>query len=61
MFTVATHALTVGLIVVMFKDQGGGLPTNLSWTLKLNQGERGNTYFAYDLEALAVCEAVVKH
>jgi hypothetical protein len=27
---------------------------------KLNPVERGNTYFAYDLEALAVCEAV-KH
>jgi hypothetical protein len=27
---------------------------------KLNPNERGNTYSAYDLEVLAVCEAV-KH
>jgi hypothetical protein len=26
----------------------------------MNPAERGNTYFAYDLDALAVCEAI-KH
>jgi hypothetical protein len=30
------------------------------WARKLNLAQRGNTYSAYDLEALAVCEAV-KH
>jgi hypothetical protein len=44
----------------MLQDQGGGLQPLSYWARKLNLVERGNTYFAYYLEALAVCEAV-KH
>jgi hypothetical protein len=44
----------------MLQDQGGGLQPVSYWARKLNRAERGNTYSAYDLEALAVCEAV-KH
>jgi hypothetical protein len=43
----------------MLQDQGGLQPFSY-WARKLNPAERGNTYSAYDLEALAVCEAV-KH
>jgi hypothetical protein len=44
-----------------WEDQGGGLQPVSYWARKLNPALRGNTYFAYDLEAhLAVCEAV-KH
>jgi hypothetical protein len=60
MFTVATHASTVRIATVMLQDQGGGLQPVSYWARKLNPAERGNTYSAYDLEALAVCEAV-KH
>jgi hypothetical protein len=42
------------------QDQGGGLQRVSYWARKLNPYERGDTYLAYDLEALAVCEAV-KH
>jgi hypothetical protein len=42
----------------MSQDQRGGLVS--CYARKLNPTERGNTYSAYDLEALAVCEAV-KH
>jgi hypothetical protein len=45
---------------VMLPDQGGELQPVSSWARKLNPTERGNTYSAYDLEALAGCEAV-KH
>jgi hypothetical protein len=41
-------------------SQGGGLLTGLLLARKLNPTERGNTSYAYDLKALAVCEAV-KH
>jgi hypothetical protein len=44
----------------MLKDQGGGLQLVSLWPRKLNPTERGNTYSAYELEALAVHEAV-KH
>jgi hypothetical protein len=44
----------------MLKDQGGGLQIASYWARKLSPTECGNTYFAYDSEALAVCEAV-KH
>jgi hypothetical protein len=44
----------------MLQDQGGGLQQISYWARKLNYAERGNTYSAYDLEALAVCETV-KH
>jgi hypothetical protein len=59
-FTVATDASTLGIAAVMLQDQGGGLPLVSYWARKLNLAERGNTYSAYDLEALAVCEAI-KH
>jgi hypothetical protein len=44
----------------MLQDQGGGLQPLSYWARKMNPAERGNTYSAYDLEALAACEAV-KH
>jgi hypothetical protein len=44
----------------MLQDHGGGLQPVSYWARKLNPAERGNTYFAYDFEALVVCEAV-KH
>jgi hypothetical protein len=43
----------------MSQDQEGLQPVSY-WARKLYLAERGNTYFAYDLEDLAVCEAV-KH
>jgi hypothetical protein len=48
----------VGIAIVILKDQGGGLQPVSYWARKLNNVERGNIYSAYDLEALAVCEAV---
>jgi hypothetical protein len=57
-FTVAIDAPTVGIAAVMLQDQGGGLQPVAYWARKLSSTERGNTYFAYDLEALIVCEAV---
>jgi hypothetical protein len=59
-FTVAAYALTVGIASFMLQDQGGGLQQVSYWPRKLNPLERGNTYSAYGLEALAVCETV-KH
>jgi hypothetical protein len=59
-FTVATDASTVGIATVILQDRGGGLQLVSYGARKLNPFERGNTYSAYDLEALAVCEAV-KH
>jgi hypothetical protein len=44
----------------MLQDQGGGLQPVSYWARKLNLDERGNTYYAFHLEALVVCEAV-KH
>jgi hypothetical protein len=44
----------MGIAAVMLQDQGGGLQPVSYWALKLNLDERGNTYPAYDLEALAV-------
>jgi hypothetical protein len=58
MFTLATNASIVGIAAVVLQDQGGGLQQISYWARKLNSAERGNTYSAYDLEALAVCEAV---
>jgi hypothetical protein len=59
-FTVARDASSMGIASVMLQDQGGGLQLVSYWARKLNSVERGNTYSAYDLETLAVCEAV-KH
>jgi hypothetical protein len=58
MFTVARDTSTVGIAIVLLQDQGGGLQPISYWTRKLNPAERGNTYSANELEALAVCEAV---
>jgi hypothetical protein len=60
MFTVPTDASTMGIATVMLQDQGGGLQLVSYSARKHNHVERGNTYSAHDLEALAVCEAV-KH
>jgi hypothetical protein len=60
MLTVAPDITTMGIATVMLQDQGGGIQRVSYWARKLNEAERGNTYFACDLEALAVCEAV-KH
>ena len=59
-FTVATDASNVGLAAVLLQDQGGGPQPVAYWARKLTEAERGNTYSAYDLEALAVCESI-KH
>jgi hypothetical protein len=59
-FTVATYASTLGSAAVLLQDEGGGPQPVSYWARKLNPAERGNTYSAYDLEALAVCE-YVKH
>jgi hypothetical protein len=50
-FTVATDTSTVGIATIMLQDQGGGLQPPSYWARKLNIAERGNTYYAYDLEA----------
>jgi hypothetical protein len=60
MLTVATYGLTMDIEAVTLQDQGGGLQLVALWARKLNPAERGNTYYVYDLEPLAVCEAV-KH
>jgi hypothetical protein len=59
-FTVATYASSMGIATVILQDQGGGLQQVSYFARKLNPAESGNTDSAYDLEALAVCEAV-KH
>jgi hypothetical protein len=61
MFTVSTNASAVGIIAVLLQDQGGGLQHVSYLARKVNPVERGNTYSVYDLEALAICEAVIKH
>jgi hypothetical protein len=57
-FTVATYASTLGIAAIMLQCQGGGLQLVSYWARKLNPTERGNTYSAYDLETLAVREAL---
>jgi hypothetical protein len=57
MFAVAIDASTMGSVATFLQDQRGGLQPI---SRKPNSAERGNTYFAYDLDALAACEAV-KH
>jgi hypothetical protein len=47
----------VGIATVLLQDQGGGLQPISYWARKLNLNERGNTYSAYDLEVLTICEA----
>jgi hypothetical protein len=59
-FTVVTYASTMGIAAMMLQDQGVGFRQVSYAARKLNSCERGNTYYAYDLEALAVCEAI-KH
>jgi hypothetical protein len=58
MFTVGTDASTMGIATLMLQDLGGGLQHVSYWARKINPAKRGNTYFAYDLKALGVCEAV---
>jgi hypothetical protein len=41
----------------MLQYQGGGIRPLYYEARKLNRAERGNMYSAYDLDALAVCEA----
>jgi hypothetical protein len=48
----------VGIASIVLQDQGGGLQPFAHWARKLNRAGRGNTYFAYDLEALVVYEAI---
>jgi hypothetical protein len=57
-FTLVKCASIVGITTVMWQNQGGGLQRVSCWARKLNPTERGNTYSTYNLEALAVCEAV---
>jgi hypothetical protein len=58
MFTVVIDALTARITALLLQEQGGG-PRQVSyWAWKLNPHERGNTYSAYDLKTLAVCEAL---
>jgi hypothetical protein len=59
-FTVARDASSLGIVAILLQNQGGGLQPFSYWARELNLVERGNTYSPYDLEALAVCEAV-KH
>jgi hypothetical protein len=55
---VATNALSVGIAVVLLHDHKGGRQPVPCLARKDNNAERGNSYSACDLEALAVCEAV---
>jgi hypothetical protein len=50
----------LGIATFMLQVQGGGVQLVSYWARKVNPTERGNTYYAYNFEALAVCEAV-KH
>jgi hypothetical protein len=59
-FTVATNASFVEIATILMQDQGGGLQHVSYMARKQNLAERGNSYSAYGLEALPVCE-VVKH
>jgi hypothetical protein len=59
-FTVATDASTVGTATVLLQDHGGGLQPISLCARKRNPPEHGNTYYAYNLGALALCESV-KH
>jgi hypothetical protein len=59
-YTVAIDASTMGIATILLQGQREGLKPSSYSTRKLNSTERGSTYFAYDLEALAVSEAV-KH
>jgi hypothetical protein len=60
MCTVAAYASTLGIALFLLQDRGEGLQPVSYWARKLNLAERGNTYSAYDLEALAICVAA-KH
>jgi hypothetical protein len=59
--SVATYAPTLGIVAVMWQDQGGGLQPLSYLALTLNPAEGSNTYFTYNLVSpLAILEAV-KH
>jgi hypothetical protein len=51
MFTVAKDVSTVGIAAILLQDQGGEIQPVSFWAREFNKAERGNTYFAYDLEA----------
>ena len=58
-FIVATDASNVGLgAVLLQEDSSGSVRPCAYWARKLNDAERN--YYAYDLEALAVVEAVTR-
>jgi hypothetical protein len=44
----------MGIAAVMLQHHGLGLQLVSYWARKLNQDDLGDTYSAYDLEALAV-------
>jgi hypothetical protein len=50
--------MIVGIATVMLQDQGGGLQPFSYTARKLSPTECGNTFSAYDLDALTVREAV---
>jgi hypothetical protein len=54
MFTVARNASTLEITSLMLQGLGGGLQPSSYLARKLNSFERGNTFFPYDLEGLAV-------
>jgi hypothetical protein len=57
-FTVTMYASAVGIAVVLVQDQGRGFQSISFWACKRKSDKRGNSYSAYDLEALVVFEAV---
>jgi hypothetical protein len=59
-FTVAKMRRPYGIAAVLLQDQRGGLQPVSYWARKLNNVERANSFCAYDLETLAICQAV-KH
>jgi hypothetical protein len=56
-FTHASFPFENGILIVIMHDRGGWLQQISYGAREVNLAERGNTYTAYDLEALAVCEA----
>jgi hypothetical protein len=59
-FTVATSASSMGIAASLLQDQEGDLPSVSYLARMLRIAQRGNSYSAYHLETLLVCQAV-KH
>jgi hypothetical protein len=57
-FTVATNASAAGIANVLVQDEGEGLLPFSYWACKFNFVGRCNSYYAYELEALNVSQAV---